>query len=110
MGSIGICDSRGPEVDEVGVTESIVVEMGQRKKGVNLLEEKKKSFPLHYKAPLMTEELNNNIVRLVRFIFQYGAAELLKRPFAFHWDILWKFSCYCMDVTAPLGKVPWSQS
>lgn len=95
MGSVGICDSRGPEVDKVGVTERIVVEIGQRKKGVNLLvkKKKKKSFPLHYKAPLMTEELNNNIVTLGHFIFQYGAAELLKRPFAFHWDILWKFSC-----------------
>lgn len=93
MGSVGICDSRSPEVDEVSVTERIVVEMGQRKKGVNLLVKKKKSFPLHYKAPLMTEELNNNIVRLGRFVFQYGAAELLKRPFAFHWDILWEFSC-----------------
>lgn len=94
MGSVGICDSRGPEVDTVGVTERIVVEMGQRKKGVNLLvKKKKKSFPLHYKAPLMTEELNNSIVRLGRFIFQYEAAELLKRPFGFHWDILWEFSC-----------------
>lgn len=85
---------------EVGVTERIVVEMGQREKGVNLLvKKKKKSFRLHYKAPLMTEELNSNIVRLGCFSFHYGAAELLKRPFAFHWDILWKFSCYCMHVT-----------
>lgn len=37
-----------PEVGEVGVTESIVLEMGQRKKGVNLLVKKNHSLYTPY--------------------------------------------------------------